>query len=601
MKKEEKSVKEISNGMREFKLAWQEYFKDRPKPKNDDEEKKENEEFIHWYNFVRKQTDSGKTPVEMYREIYGKEPPEKEFPAKGRMMGFEWDEDYDEELMGLIFELQEYDNKKGYKMNYAEVKIKLQDCVDKLTNKGEKALNFLHDLLKDEETWSCVFALEILKSIKSKRSIPYFIRYIIKNEKGGYGDSCEDAMLGLVAIGKPAIGPLLEEVKKQFRERNFYIYLCGALTDIKDERVYSFMKEITEDFLKDEQKYGGWFHIDIFASSFIEQENRAAIPILKELMKRDNLSRHEKIEIEDAIERLEDPEGYTKRSEEEFKKIEPLFSNLWNKKDSEMEDIDKEDIERRMWEEDNDFEVQFKCLDCDKKQNIHPGIVKIIGNRNDTFTFENEILCKYCKSNSIFPTEQGKKDILFQAIGLVIGEKKGIVIMKDKIFVEDKKVNFRKSYDYILERIEQEPRNGTLHLRAGNIARNFNKYSEAIKHYEKSLELNPKLICNYLNLVEIYEYRHKYYGLKEAKVSAIFYLEEMMNLFRTNNFDSVTLRNENVLVNFMGEMSESLGISFPELVKVPLPSIGKKIGRNEPCPCGSGKKYKKCCLDKENE
>ncbi|MFM5439488.1 SEC-C metal-binding domain-containing protein [Aeromonas enteropelogenes] len=21
-----------------------------------------------------------------------------------------------------------------------------------------------------------------------------------------------------------------------------------------------------------------------------------------------------------------------------------------------------------------------------------------------------------------------------------------------------------------------------------------------------------------------------------------------------------------------------------------------KIGRNEPCPCGSGKKYKQCCL-----
>ena len=23
-----------------------------------------------------------------------------------------------------------------------------------------------------------------------------------------------------------------------------------------------------------------------------------------------------------------------------------------------------------------------------------------------------------------------------------------------------------------------------------------------------------------------------------------------------------------------------------------------KIGRNEPCPCGSGKKYKKCCLER---
>jgi len=27
--------------------------------------------------------------------------------------------------------------------------------------------------------------------------------------------------------------------------------------------------------------------------------------------------------------------------------------------------------------------------------------------------------------------------------------------------------------------------------------------------------------------------------------------------------------------------------------------ITGKIGRNDPCPCGSGKKYKKCCLLKE--
>lgn len=26
----------------------------------------------------------------------------------------------------------------------------------------------------------------------------------------------------------------------------------------------------------------------------------------------------------------------------------------------------------------------------------------------------------------------------------------------------------------------------------------------------------------------------------------------------------------------------------------------KKVGRNEPCPCGSGKKYKKCCIDKDS-
>ena len=33
---------------------------------------------------------------------------------------------------------------------------------------------------------------------------------------------------------------------------------------------------------------------------------------------------------------------------------------------------------------------------------------------------------------------------------------------------------------------------------------------------------------------------------------------------------------------------------LPETVK----RVGKKVGRNDPCTCGSGKKYKKCCLKK---
>ena len=32
---------------------------------------------------------------------------------------------------------------------------------------------------------------------------------------------------------------------------------------------------------------------------------------------------------------------------------------------------------------------------------------------------------------------------------------------------------------------------------------------------------------------------------------------------------------------------------------IPQQAVSNKIGRNEPCPCGSGKKYKKCCMDKD--
>ena len=81
--------------IKEFDIGWKEYFKDKPKPKNDEEEKKQLEEFHHWYNYIRKQSDTGKTPAEMYKEIYRKDSPKS--PSEvSRMMNFEWDEDYDE-------------------------------------------------------------------------------------------------------------------------------------------------------------------------------------------------------------------------------------------------------------------------------------------------------------------------------------------------------------------------------------------------------------------------------------------------------------------------------------------------------------------------
>ena len=38
------------------------------------------------------------------------------------------------------------------------------------------------------------------------------------------------------------------------------------------------------------------------------------------------------------------------------------------------------------------------------------------------------------------------------------------------------------------------------------------------------------------------------------------------------------------------------------LADTPLPFVDpfKDVGRNDPCPCGSGKKYKKCCLGRES-
>jgi len=43
-----------------------------------------------------------------------------------------------------------------------------------------------------------------------------------------------------------------------------------------------------------------------------------------------------------------------------------------------------------------------------------------------------------------------------------------------------------------------------------------------------------------------------------------------------------------------GKYMRKYNLSSPRL----LPVEYRKIGRNKPCPCESGKKFKKCCLNK---
>lgn len=42
--------------------------------------------------------------------------------------------------------------------------------------------------------------------------------------------------------------------------------------------------------------------------------------------------------------------------------------------------------------------------------------------------------------------------------------------------------------------------------------------------------------------------------------------------------------------------AETMSLAEKITAKRGLKLESKKVGRNEPCPCGSGKKYKKCCL-----
>ncbi|MBR5015767.1 MAG: SEC-C domain-containing protein, partial [Clostridia bacterium] len=80
--------------------------------------------------------------------------------------------------------------------------------------------------------------------------------------------------------------------------------------------------------------------------------------------------------------------------------------------------------------------------------------------------------------------------------------------------------------------------------------------------------------------------------------------DEMTAAIRENTvrqmFTVRVQKNEEVKREQVAKVTGASGAGDGTETKRPVVRKGNKIGPNDPCPCGSGKKYKKCCMLKEN-
>jgi len=86
---------------------------------------------------------------------------------------------------------------------------------------------------------------------------------------------------------------------------------------------------------------------------------------------------------------------------------------------------------------------------------------------------------------------------------------------------------------------------------------------------------------------------------KYAKKNSEDFILILMDCSNWTDGEREHYEKENELLGFFktGALEKRTVSEFPSAQK----GIAKKqikIGRNAPCPCGSGKKYKKCCIDK---
>jgi preprotein translocase subunit SecA len=77
----------------------------------------------------------------------------------------------------------------------------------------------------------------------------------------------------------------------------------------------------------------------------------------------------------------------------------------------------------------------------------------------------------------------------------------------------------------------------------------------------------------------------------------LFALQKAKEYFSGEDDDEESPKPQSPPKQLGGGMESTAGKGLGPVLGTDKP--GRNVGRNDPCPCGSGKKYKKCCLKRQ--
>ena len=167
---------------------------------------------------------------------------------------------------------------------------------------------------------------------------------------------------------------------------------------------------------------------------------------------------------------------------------------------------------------------------------------------------------------------------------------------------DGRRMNPREALRHYEAQLAERPDDPALHIGYGNILRFLKDTERATAAFRRALELDPHAIEACVMLGQFAEERGDF-----AEAHALY--SKGVALGRDARFYQARDRGElrRAIQEALDNVAASLAVHPPEPVsaRTRLEALSRtsrgdaKVGRNDPCPCGSGKKYKKCCLLKE--
>ena len=254
------------------------------------------------------------------------------------------------------------------------------------------------------------------------------------------------------------------------------------------------------------------------------------------------------------------------------------------------------------------LEIPLKCRSCRNVYHYTVGKVLVTAGGKDT-VIQDHIVCKKCGALDHYEMAGEGLVAVTARLALLTLDPEMVKMDRDEMTVVPiksvstfgKEIPLRDLVDTYEKKLSKNPESPELLIGFANALRQIKRREDSVPFYERAIRNDPLAVEGYVSLGEYtlekgdLETAFSHYS-KAAEImdrGHYYRVRSDLDQFKESLLDMLMM-----VSGRLGRQLPDTGNSHPER-KAPLPAR-PAVGRNHPCPCGSGKKYKKCCLLKES-
>jgi tetratricopeptide (TPR) repeat protein len=254
------------------------------------------------------------------------------------------------------------------------------------------------------------------------------------------------------------------------------------------------------------------------------------------------------------------------------------------------------------------LEIPLKCRSCRNVYHYTVDKVFVAVGAKDT-VIEDHIVCKKCGALDHYEVANEGMVAVTARLALLTLDPETAKMDRDEMTVVPirsisafgKEIPLKDLVDQYEKKLRKNPESPELLIGFANALRQIKRREDSVPFYERAIKNDPLAVEGYVSLGE--------YALEKGDLETAFsHYSKAAEIMDRGHYYRVRTDLDQLKEGILDKLmmvAERLGRGLPHpgdprpggVAPVPVRSA---VGRNHPCPCGSGKKYKKCCLLKES-